>query len=175
MSFLRPELADRLHRWREPLGWGGLVVAGLGLAGLGQGLGTLLVGGLAIGVGLLMSAGAIRRTRLGADGPEAGVVTVDEGRIAYLGPDEGGVLGLSTLDRVEVLAGDWMLTGSDGTRLRIPRGALGAEALPDALAPLPGLDLARAVEAFRAARPFPVTIWQATRAVPALGYRPPRP
>lgn len=176
MSFLRPEIVARLRFWREPLGWGAVALLGMIIIATGYaGLGRLLVGSLLIGVGLLMAAGAIRRTRLGSDVPEAGVVTVDEGRIAYLGPIEGGVLGLSTLDRVEVSAGDWVLTGSDGTRLRIPRGALGAEALPDALAPLPGLDLARAVAAFRLGRPFPVTIWQATQVVPALGHHQPRP
>lgn len=175
MSFLRHELAVRLRIWREPLGWGALTLLGVGVASAGGGgLGGLLVSALAVCVGLLMAAGAVRRARLGADEPEAGVVTVDEGRIAYLGPVEGGVLGLSGLSRVDVADGDWVLTAADGTCLRIPRGALGAEALPDALAPLPGLDLARAVEAFGARRPIPVTIWRATQDHPALRRPVPR-
>jgi hypothetical protein len=175
MSFLRPEIAATVRLWREPLGWGAVALLGVVVIATGHaGLGPLIVGGLLTGIGLVMVAGAVRRTRLGAESPEAGVVTVDEGRIAYFGPIEGGVLGLSALARVEVAAGDWVLTGAEGTQLRIPRGALGADALPDALAPLPGLDLARAVEAFRTARPFPVTIWQAAQTVPALGRPPPR-
>lgn len=174
MSFLRPEIAAWLQHWREPLAWGGLTLAGLALATAGGGLGRLLLGVLLIAIGLPMAAGAIRRTRLGTETPQAGVVTVDEGRIVYFGPVEGGVLGLSALSRVEVASGDWVLTGSDGNVLRIPRGALGAEALPDALAPLPGLDLGRAVDAFRAARPFPVTIWATAGNAPRLGTPVPR-
>ena len=37
MSFLRPELAARLRRWREPLVWGALLAFGVWLAWRGYG------------------------------------------------------------------------------------------------------------------------------------------
>ena len=97
MSFLRPELAARLRRWRESLVWAALLAAGLWLVWRGYGglaplpflLGLLLA---AAGLGLLR--GSIRRLRLSADALDEGVVVIDEARIAYLGPRQGGVVDL---------------------------------------------------------------------------------
>jgi hypothetical protein len=164
MSLVRPELAAALHRWREPLAWGAVLAAGLlliwrGYAGLAPG--PLMLGLLMAGAGATLLRAAIRRIRLTAQVPGEGVVVIDEGRIAYLGPFGGGVVDLPRLTRVELTPASWILAADDGTRLVVPRGAVGAERLPDALTPLPGLDLDSAAE--ETALAGPVLVWQAPR------------
>lgn len=160
MSFLRPELAAALVRWREPLVWVGALAFGLALAWRGYaGGGPLLivVGALASGVALGLLRGALGRQALRAAAPGPGVVAIDEGRIGYLGPLDGGYADLATLSEVSLVARAggagraWVLRSEDGSRLEIPLGAEGAERLPDALAALPGFDLSRGVAAL--ARP----------------------
>jgi hypothetical protein len=88
------------------------------------------------------------RARLAAQGGP-GVVSVQEGRIAYFGPREGGVVDLDGIQAVEAARKGgvlvWTLRGADGTVLTIPAGAVGAEALLGALAALPGFDAAALV------------------------------
>ncbi|MBP7242889.1 hypothetical protein [Amaricoccus sp.] len=113
---------------------------------------VLVAGMVLAATGFALAAGAIARFRLAAEGPAPGVVLIDEGRIGVFGPTGGGFIDLSTLALVAVSgqpgSGDraWTLRGEDGTTLVIPFGAVGAERIPDALASLPGLDLAAAAE-----------------------------
>lgn len=127
----------------------------------------VLVAGLFLAAaGFALAAGAIARLRLSASAPAPGVVLIDEGRIGMFGPAGGGFVDLSTLVAVSVTGAPggedraWVLRGEDGSDLVIPFGALGAERIPDALAALPGLDLAAAAE-----RAGP--IWRAGAAAPA--------
>ena len=87
MSFIRPELAARLHHWREPIGWALLLAAGVLLLWRGYArlepllfvLGFVLA---AAGIGLLRAA--LRRLRLSSDTLSEGVVVIDEARILSL-------------------------------------------------------------------------------------------
>jgi hypothetical protein len=95
-------------------------------------------------------------------------VEVDEGRISYFGPRGGGFVDIASVTRVELatrphlLPGTghaWVLTADDGTQLTIPLGAQGAERLPDALSPLPGLDLGAGAAALGSRRAGRVLVW----------------
>jgi hypothetical protein len=172
MSFMRPELAARFRRWREPLVWAALLALGIWLAWRGYGslaplpflLGLLLA---AAGLGLLRAA--VRRLRLSASALDEGVVLIDEARIAYFGPRQGGVVDLPSVVRVEIVTRPhlppdsghaWVITADDGTRLTIPLGARGAEGLPDALTPLPGIDLDAGAAAVAAGGAGRTTLWR---------------
>jgi hypothetical protein len=171
VSFVRPELAVLLRRWGEALVFAAVLALGLWLlwrAVSGRGW-LLLAPGLVLagsGAGLLM--GAVRRIRLSDAPPGAGVVMIDEGRIAYFGPLGGGFVDLPGLIRVEITGEAWLLVADDGTRLAIPRGAAGAERLPDALSPLPGLDLDAAVAAIGTGAPGRTLLWRADRRPPRV-------
>jgi hypothetical protein len=157
MSFLRPELAAAVARRREALTWG--VVLALGLLAAWRGyvrydLIMLAGGTLAAVAGVALLRLALLRERLRA-APEPGVVLVDEGRIGLMGPEAGGFVDLDGLLEVAVTGAPdraWRLTGEEGV-LVVPFGALGAEALPDVLAALPGIDL-------EAASQGPAVIWR---------------
>jgi hypothetical protein len=172
MSFLRPELAERLRRWREPIAWAALLAAGLWL--IWQGYSRLAP--LPFGVGLIFAATgigllrpAMRRVRLHAAAPGEGVVVIDEWRIAYFGPRGGGFVDLPSIARVEIVtrpyvppdsAHAWVLTADDGTRLTVPLGAEGADRLLDALSPLPGIDFDAGAAAVATGQPGRATVWR---------------
>ncbi|MAS42528.1 MAG: hypothetical protein CML43_05135 [Rhodobacteraceae bacterium] len=117
----------------------------------------VLVAGL---VTLLWVHAAWERARVprGLEGP--GVVTIEEGRVAYFGPSdgmsEGGVVRLADLWTVEAIqlknnAGlAWRLRPVDAPPLLVPLGAEGVGALPEALSALPGFSLRAVREAFDA-------------------------
>jgi hypothetical protein len=147
VSFVRPELAEAARRWREPLLWAALLATGVFLLWRGmarEAFLPLLIGALFAATGGLLIRGSIARTRLATLPPGEGLVLLDEGRIAFFGPVHGGFLNLDDLVRVEVIPGaapKWDLSGRDGTRLRIPFAARGADILPDALSILPGFSI----------------------------------
>ncbi|MEM9797529.1 MAG: hypothetical protein AAF919_13640 [Pseudomonadota bacterium] len=151
---IRPEAAARLRRWREVLIGAGALVLGLWL--LLQGRGLALLFGLALlasGAGLLLTG--IRRARFRTEAEAPGIVEAVEGRIAYMGPVMGGTVGLDELQEVAFQrradgSGFWRLMPAANAPLFIPEGALGADILLDALAPLPGMEadaMVRAVQA----------------------------
>ena len=143
MILIRPEVLVGLRRARE--GLAALLVVGLGLwlAWLGGYL--LLPVGLAVAAfGVAWALQALRRLRFGQSGHAPGVVEVDEGQVAYLGPGAGGFISLPDLVelRLITLGGRrmWRLKQADGQALLIPVDAAGAERLFDAFASLPGMD-----------------------------------
>ncbi len=145
MSFVRPEVGSFLKRWSEALVWGALTL--LGLHSLWLGLSEMawvliLVGATLTTLGAAYTVGAVLRIRLADPVPAEGVVQVDEARVAYFGPLGGAFIDMEDLNRVEVTERFWRLTGNDGTQLNIPRGASGADALPDAFTALPGYSIA---------------------------------
>lgn len=153
MSFVRPELAAAFARWREAILWGAALALGLGLVWRGYArveLLTLVAGMALAATGFALLRGALGRMRLAATEAGPGVVVVDEGRIGLLGPTDGGFVDLPALVSVAIAGapGDpgraWVLRAEDGSGLVIPFGAVGADALPDALAALPGIDFAAA-------------------------------
>ena len=167
MTFIRPELRAALWRWREVALAAVLCLEGLrwilGGYGLQVWIGVaLLAGGVALGIG------AVQRLRFRRGGGGAGVVQIDERRIAYFGPLTGGIL---DLDDLSVLALDgtgrpahWQLTGADGTVLSIPVDAEGADALFDAFTALPGLRTEPLLAALAARDASVVRLW--TRQAP---------
>ena len=150
MSVIRPDLAAALSRWRE-------VIAGAGLAALGLWTATrggyfLTPLGLAlIALGMAWALTAFRRLRFQQDGEAPGIVRVTEAQIAYYGPRVGGFVGLPDLSEVRLLTlrgrRIWKLKQGDGQLLHIPVEAQGAEALFDAFAALPGIDMGALVAA----------------------------
>ena len=147
---IRTEALAWLWRWREVAFGLVLLVAGLWVA---SGGGYLLVpfGGAIAALGLAFAVMAWRRLRFGQGDGGPGVVEVIEGQIGYLGPGGGGYVGLPDLVelRILVLRGRkvWRLKQSDGQALLIPIDAVGADALFDAFASLPGLDMGALVAA----------------------------
>ncbi len=153
MSFLRPAAAALVTRWAE------VAIAGLAMA---AGLWLMARGGwvlVALGGVLLFLAAqwawiAWRRLRFARPLAAPGLVEVDEGAIRYLAP-RGGVLGgavslreVAALRLIRVSGGRlWQIKDSAGQMLLIPVDAKGAEALFDAFATLPGIDMGAVLRA----------------------------
>ncbi len=154
MSFIRPGASAFLARHAELLVAAGAVAAGLWLAGRGGPLFGLLGGGVsATGAGLGWIA--LARRRFAPPGAGPGLVEVVEGEVRYLGPGYGGTAALADLVEVRLLERRgrrvWRLALEGAPPLYIPLEALGAEALFDLFATLPGLGAGRLIEAL--ARP----------------------
>ena len=147
---LRDGAREALWQGREVIAGAVVLALGLWIASFG---GVVLVPfGLAVaalGAGWVWTA--LRRLRFQATGDAPGVVEVDEGRITYFGPTMGGSIGLSDLAEVRLLRmrgrAVWRLKQGDGQALLIPTQAAGADALFDAFASLPGIDLGAVVAA----------------------------
>lgn len=147
---IRPELRAALHRNAELLAALVLAAFGLWIATRGGYLLTPL--GLAL---LAMGAGwaltTWRRLRFQQAGDAPGIVRVTEAQIAYYGPRTGGFVGLPDLAEIRLLTlrgrRIWKLKQADGQLLHIPVESDGAEALFDAFATLPGIDMAALVAA----------------------------
>ncbi len=150
MNLIRPELSAAISRGRE-------LIAALGLAALGAWLawqgGYLLVPlGLAVAaLGVAWAVLSVRRLRFQQDGEAPGIVRVTEAQVAYMGPRIGGFIGLPDLIEIRLLTlrgrRVWKLRSATGEALHIPVEAMGAEALFDAFAGLPGMDTAALVAA----------------------------
>jgi hypothetical protein len=150
MSLIRPELQETAHRWREVIA--AAVVAAVGAWSAMQGGYLLTPLGLAlVALGAGWALNAWRRLRFQQDGDAPGIVRVTEAEIAYFGPRIGGFIGLPDLSEIRLLTlrgrRIWKLKQGDGQLLHIPVEADGAEALFDAFATLPGIDMAALVSA----------------------------
>ncbi len=171
--------APALLRTREAIVWTALTGLGLYLVALGLSpLAPVLLGfGLMVTfTGLALLVSVLQRLAFRVETPGEGLVEIDEGRISYFGPRAGGSVGLTALLRVEIASRPhlltdsgfaWILTAEDGSRLVIPLGAAGADRLPDALSPLPGLHLAAGAAALAGNRPGTTLIWE--RSQPRFG------
>jgi hypothetical protein len=167
MSFVRPELVARLRPWRETILWGAVTAAGLWL--VARSIAPFTPATAALGVVVALGGGgllrgALRRAALAAEHDAAGIVEVDEGRIAYFAPQGCGFADVRELKRVEIVATGqaghaWRLTAEDGSRLEIPLGAAGAERIPDALGSLPGIDFRAGVAAIARSGHLPAALW----------------
>jgi len=154
MAFLRPEAAQAITKWREPMIATAVIAVGLWIAAfpgpIVQGFGWVLI---ALGAAAMLPA--IRRARFQASGDAPGVVQVDERRILYMGPTHGGTVAIDELQQVSLRRMEdgraaWVLV-EGATLLVIPAEARGAEALFDAFTALPGLS----AQAILAARDMP--------------------
>lgn len=172
-DLIRPEVLALLRRWGEVLA--ALALAGFGLwwaltsFGLISGLGWALTA-----TGAALGWGALQRARFASDGEGPGLVEVDEGEIRHFGPRGGGIVSLDSIAAL-VLSADarfWLVETLEGHVLALPRDARGAEALFDAFATLPGLDVAHLVRvAAQGAAPRARPIWR--RTVKHLDLSPP--
>lgn len=150
MSFVRPEILATANRWREVIA--ALAIAAFGLWTASRGGYLLTPLGLALlALGAAWALTAFRRLRFQQDGEAPGIVRVTEAQIAYYGPRVGGFVGLPDLAEVRLLTlrgrRIWKLKQGDGQLLHIPVESDGAEALFDAFATLPGIDMAALVAA----------------------------
>lgn len=155
---IRDGARQALWRAREVIAGAGGLLAGLWIAAQG--------GYLLVPVGLLLAAGGValgllglRRMRFAGGGDAPGIVTVDEGQVAYMGPQVGGFISLVDLVEIRLmrLRGRrmWRLKQSDGQALLVPLDAAGAEALFDAFSSLPGLSSGSLVAALDPERQGP--------------------
>ncbi|MBC7164111.1 MAG: hypothetical protein H5U15_03825 [Roseovarius sp.] len=161
MSLVRPGAADTLRRWREVLVALGLAALGLWWALSGFGLLRWVGWALVLAAAALALAGVQRaRFRRGAGGP--GVVVVDEGLIAYLGPHGGGAVALSEITALALApeGPHWVLSQPGRPDLHVPLDAEGAETLFDVFAALPGLRTEQMLARMRRPGPVPETLWQ---------------
>jgi hypothetical protein len=169
MSFLRPEVAALLTRWREALVAAAVAAAGLWLLAQGGVLASAF-GALALAAGAALGVTALRRRRFARPPSGPGVVEIVEGQIGWYGPGIGGFVALSDLSALGLVtvAGlrCWRLVQQDGRLLLIPVDAAGAEALFDAFAALPGLRIAPLLAALDSGADHP-RLWHRT-AAPAL-------
>jgi hypothetical protein len=158
---IRPEVLALIHRYREALGAGVIVLAGLWLMGLG-GYVLFPLGVLIGAVGSILTITALRRARFTQDVAAPGLVELDEAQVGYLAPEIGGFLSLDELVEIRllVLRGKrmWRLKQADGQALLIPVDASGAERLFDAFANLPGMDTSALVDALNPAPPTESTL-----------------
>ncbi|MEM9967465.1 MAG: hypothetical protein AAF755_05120 [Pseudomonadota bacterium] len=163
MRFLRPEVRAFLWRWRECVAGLLLLVCGLWLA---LDIGYLLaIFGYALAVlGLALLWLGRQRARFRMPGGGVGAVQVDEGRVTYFGPLNGGSVSMQVVQRL-VLNGQmypphWQLEQSGAPPLMIPMNAAGSEALFDAFATLPGLETERMLDLLQQTPRQAIVIWE---------------
>jgi len=172
---IRPEVKALFWRWREALFALGLIALGTWWAMRSFGIVEWLGWGLVL-LGGFWIVSAVQRARFGGadDGP--GIVTVDERRVVYMGPLDGGVADLDATVRLDLTPqpnAAWQLTGETGGKLSIPVNATGSEALFDAFSTLPGLRAGQLVAALDRNRNATITLWRVGRD-PAITHLPPR-
>jgi len=151
VSLVRPQARAALWRWREVAASGALAALGLWsvLAGLGI---VFWLGWVLIAAAAALALAGIQRARFRTGGGGPGVVAVDEGLIAYFGPQTGGAVALSEMTALAMEPGPprrWRLSQPGQPDLAIPLDASGAEALFDAFAALPGLRAGALLAAMR--------------------------
>lgn len=166
MSLIRSGARNFLQRWRE---------VAFALASALFGAWVALRGGWFYGtVGLLVTAFALglalsawRRLRFARAADAPGIVELDEGAIAYFGPETGGVVALSELSAVFAVVESsglvWRLHQNDGRSLSIPAAARGAEQLFDVFGALPGASTEVFLSAMRNPPDGERRLWQRQR------------
>lgn len=165
-GFLRPEAVALLTRWREVIGGGvAVMVGGLLVMQIGyvqQGLG---IGLIAVALGYIVLA--LRRLRFAGAADAPGVVSLDEGQIAYFAPSISGTIG-GTIDLSDLrelrLRHDhgrlsWFLV-TDTHALAIPHDAAGADQLFDAFSALPDLGPATLLQAVQSKHKGTAIVWR---------------
>lgn len=149
---IREDLRVALTRWREVLAGGAVALAGAWAAlRAGDPFFAALSAMVAV-VGLAFAFLGWRRVRFAAAPRGPGIVQVVEGQVSFFGPETGGFVALRELAELQLADGGrvWRLIPAEGESVDIPLGARGAEALFDAFATLPGIDMARVLAAQRA-------------------------
>ncbi|MFC7705695.1 hypothetical protein ACFQXB_16015 [Plastorhodobacter daqingensis] len=173
MSFVRPEVAAVVHRWREVIVAGAVLCAGTWLMGRGGWL-LAALGGVALVAGGALLVVALRRLRFQRAVTDPGVVEVLEGQISYMGPETGGWVALSDLAEIaharDGSGSAWWLRETGGRSLAIPVAAQGAGQLFDVFAALPGMDMQRLLRVLDSTGHGRQSLWLRD-AGPALTWR----
>ncbi|SEW38958.1 hypothetical protein SAMN04488515_2534 [Cognatiyoonia koreensis] len=166
-SFIRPEVKAIAWRWREVIAAELIFVLGIwwALASTGaiKWIGWVLV---VASFGLLIAG--ILRGRFRQSGMGPGVVKILERRVGYFGPLTGGAIDLDEAAMLELEpnakpAPHWILSDTRGQVVEIPVNADGAEALYDAFASLPGINMQVTVDVLSRTSTERVVIWQKER------------
>lgn len=171
MSFVRPEAAQAILRYRE---------VGIGLILCLVGIWMFLWGGLfygVLGVLLALLGGGLgyvawqRQRFVSANDPQ-GVVEVTEGQITYFSAFGGGFAARTEITEIALIFGpgdapQWRIGQVGQPVLVIPLASQGAEALFDAFVALPGADPSRISAALdRQPTQGPITVWRRALAAP---------
>lgn len=171
MSFIRPEVAEALKRWKDVVVGASIGLFGLWLAtqtyGIRSQFGAALI---LVAVALIYSGLQRARRPKGSGGP--GVVEVDERQITYFGPEDGGAVSIDALSHIDVVAsgeGDrasdflWVFHQPDAPPLYVPGNAEGAQDIFDALAALPDVDFEGVIAVSKSRRAAQRRIWAKDR------------
>lgn len=158
---IRPEIKTALWRWREVIAALALSCVGLWWGFAAFGIVQWLGWGLAAFGGVLAFAAAQKlRFRPDSDGP--GVVTLDERRVTYLGPFNGGVADLDLMVQLDLTpAPAWRLINRDGSHLDIPTDARGVEMLFEVFTALPGMKTGYMLSVLERTPYAQMTVWMA--------------
>ena len=163
MSFIRPEAAKFLSKYKEVLLAG--AVFGLGAYWAIFSFGLLpWLGYIVMGVSGLLLFSFLQRAWFARGDGGRGFVEVDEGQISYFAPDSGGMIAVLELSELSYDARPsppvWTLSQAGLPDLVIPVNAKGAAQLFDAFAALPGLSADRLLTAQRGAKDHARVIWR---------------
>ncbi len=142
IEFIHPAARKALRRWGEVLI--AAAVTALGLLWSLTSLGVLQwIGWLVAAFGLALIWSALQRARFNARGDGPGVVQIVEGEVRYFGPRGGGFAAIDAIISLSLSAdgGYWLVEAENSEILVVPRTATGGQALFDAFARLPGLDM----------------------------------
>lgn len=175
-SFIRPEAKDAIRHYGVPLalaiGGGALVWKGWAMMSSGAWIGFVLIAAGCFAC--LALIGAIERAVLGWRGRKGGpgVVSIEEGRIGYFGPDGGAIMALDSLVSVDIVTTSegpfgedlfWVLTDETRQMAMIPSGAQDAEKLLDTLGQLPGFNHRAVVSAMGSTADNRFEVWRKAR------------
>ncbi|MEL6678559.1 MAG: hypothetical protein AAFQ51_07625 [Pseudomonadota bacterium] len=164
MSFIRPEVANVIWRYREPIIWVPVMLCSLWM--LMNAKGVLMLGLCAVlyAVSTAFLLVSVQRVRFRSTAEAAGVVVIDEKRVGYFGPVTGGSLEMDDLDELELIMADnepqWRLTDKSGQCITVPTGAKGADGLFDLFTALPGFSMDAALRALEARSEVNVSLWK---------------
>ncbi len=162
-GLIRPEAAAALARWREVIAAAAALLFGvwaLGAPGpVVKGVGVVAI---VVGAGLLVIA--LRRRLFLGSGEDPGVVSLDEGRIAYFGPHYGGMIDVPALTEIRLRREggkrSWLLIAAPTEALAIPHGARDAGLLFDVFASLPHFDTDAALRELQGTDDASRTVWR---------------
>lgn len=99
---IRPELIEWTRRNAEALGMVALILGGLWVATRG-GPALAIVGGAIVLLGVVLLRSALLRLRFSRRKGDPGMVMVDELRVGYFGPDNGGFFEMGQVKSIDLM------------------------------------------------------------------------
>lgn len=169
MSFIRPEAAAFLKKWREAIIAGMILMGSLQAASATTGVVNAFSWVTAL-IGAALFIEGVRRARLPRDGGGVGVVEIDERLITYFAPDNrGGAVSLDDLVEIRIQTTAqrprnedmfWHFRTSDGSRLTIPGNAEKLADVYELLPALPGVDWEAMTKANKSREDAEFLVWQ---------------